>query len=632
MMKKFKPFRQILFGLAILLAHNIFSQTPTVQDCLGAQSICNYVYQEQDAYSGEGNFENEINSLSSCLDSGEKNDIWYTFTVQNSGELNFTITPNDPNDDYDWAVYNLTNATCEDIATDPSLEVSCNYSPNIGCGGLTGPNGNTAGSCGGQNEPTITVVEGETYVVNVSQFSMSTAGYSIDFSSSTASIFDQAPPFLDTLLSNVFCGVNQLQIRFSEFILCNSVDFSDFIVITPNLDTIAIDSIYSSSCSSGGHHDNIFTLYFEDNINISGWNILIFNGEVFDLCSNVNTGSDSISFFIDSIHSSVWAENTRCNGTSDGIAHVEGQNGTEPYSYQWFDSNNDTIYQTDSVATGLPTGFYYVNIEDSLGCKTTDSIEVLYNNYLDFSYEMYLDSCSAGVGAVLIDSVEGTPPYTFFWHDSTITDTGAIATGLSAGAYIVTVTDSFGCYVTDTAIVDGTTPPYAEFTFKPEVVPMFSPDVDFYDQSIDANSWYWDFGDGETSNGQITQHSYSDTGLYIVTLVITDEYGCTDTAQLPLRVKLEFTLYIPNAFTPDGDGLNDTFGPVVEGLDTTNYDFWIFSKWGKLVFHSQDINNRWDGSVEGVPWKWADTFSYKIFCKDYNGRKYEYFGRVTIVK
>jgi len=79
------------------------AQVPTNQDCLGAIAICQNTFTESNAYSGTGNYLNEIDTVSSCLKSGEKNDVWYTFTVQTSGSLCFTITPNLPSDDYDWA-------------------------------------------------------------------------------------------------------------------------------------------------------------------------------------------------------------------------------------------------------------------------------------------------------------------------------------------------------------------------------------------------------------------------------------------------------------------------------------------------------------------------------------------------
>ena len=91
--------------------------SPTVQDCPAAISICQNVYSQAIAYGGTGNIPSEIDTAISCLKDGEIADVWYTFTVQNSGFLNFIITPNTITEDYDWAVYNLTNATCADIKT-----------------------------------------------------------------------------------------------------------------------------------------------------------------------------------------------------------------------------------------------------------------------------------------------------------------------------------------------------------------------------------------------------------------------------------------------------------------------------------------------------------------------------------
>ncbi|HRP58682.1 MAG TPA: hypothetical protein PK833_00105, partial [Vicingus sp.] len=81
---------------------------PTVQDCLGAIPVCQNVYVETNSYSGVGNVPDEIDPDGpSCMNSGEKNDVWYTFTTQTSGNICFTIDPIG-SDDYDWAVYNLT--------------------------------------------------------------------------------------------------------------------------------------------------------------------------------------------------------------------------------------------------------------------------------------------------------------------------------------------------------------------------------------------------------------------------------------------------------------------------------------------------------------------------------------------
>ncbi|MBK6397303.1 MAG: hypothetical protein IPF75_03300 [Bacteroidetes bacterium] len=155
---------------------------PSNQDCPNAIPICQNVYSTAVSYSGEGNILDEIDPFNSCLASGELNDVWYTFTVQASGNLNFTVTPNNLTEDYDWAVYNLTNASCADIATDPSLSVSCNYSSTPGTTGPTG--GGTTNSVGASGNPynlVVPVTAGQTYVVNISNFSTTQNGYSIEF-------------------------------------------------------------------------------------------------------------------------------------------------------------------------------------------------------------------------------------------------------------------------------------------------------------------------------------------------------------------------------------------------------------------------------------------------------------------
>ena len=103
--------------------------TPTVQDCLGAIPVCQAVYSTTASYTGHGNVYPEIraNSLCPLCMDGEKNDVFYIITVQTSGILRFTLTPNNPANDYDWSLFNMTNADCDQIYSQASsLQVSCN--------------------------------------------------------------------------------------------------------------------------------------------------------------------------------------------------------------------------------------------------------------------------------------------------------------------------------------------------------------------------------------------------------------------------------------------------------------------------------------------------------------------------
>ena len=172
----------LLFLAAVLFPLSLQAQLPPnqpEQDCINALPVCQNTFVQPNSYQGEGLNPNEIDSGPSCMNSGERNDVWYIFTTQTAGFVGFSITPVNLTDDYDWAVYNLTNNSCADIFTTPSLEISCNWS---GASGVTGPNGLP----GAQNEPLIPVNAGETYVINVSNFSGTGTGYTLDFSPSTA--------------------------------------------------------------------------------------------------------------------------------------------------------------------------------------------------------------------------------------------------------------------------------------------------------------------------------------------------------------------------------------------------------------------------------------------------------------
>jgi hypothetical protein len=165
------------------------------QNCATAISLCYNTYMSSpDAYSLQGN---EINSTTSCLRTGEINGVWYEFTASVNGVLNFTIIPNVSTDDYDWAVFDLTNASCTDIATNPALQVACNYSGTTAPNGQTGPNG----SAGSQYSTPIAVVKGNTYRIFVSYYNSGVAltatqgaghGFGLNLGASTANLF--SPP------------------------------------------------------------------------------------------------------------------------------------------------------------------------------------------------------------------------------------------------------------------------------------------------------------------------------------------------------------------------------------------------------------------------------------------------------
>jgi gliding motility-associated-like protein len=272
-----------LLGI-ILFTSQLYAQVPTNQDCLGAIPVCQNVYNEANSYSGTGNYPTEVTPLNSCLGgAGEVNSVWYIFTVQTAGNVCFTITPNVSGDDYDWAVYDITNNPCSDIGTNAALEVSCNFS---GVSGPTGPNG----GAGAQEEQCIPVNVGDTYAVLVNNWSGSTNGYSIDFGASSATIFDNVAPTTNTVTAPA-CGSTQFTFDFSEFILCNSIAACDFTLTGPG-GPYTVTGITSAGCAAGGTQDISYTATVSPAINTTGaFSLCLTNacGGVQDLCGNVQT-------------------------------------------------------------------------------------------------------------------------------------------------------------------------------------------------------------------------------------------------------------------------------------------------------------------------------------------------------
>ena len=296
----------ISISLLTILSFPLFAQAPNDADCGGALSICNLVFTEPTPGNGEGNFPGEIDVSATCV-SGEENAVWYTFTANSDGVLNFLLTPNDPDDDYDWVLFDITQADCSDIFDNPDLAISCNAAGDIGCHGPTGPNGGSVysdqgGGCG--NDPpdqgaglspfndVVPVNAGNNYALMVSNWTGSVNGYTIDFSNSTGlATQDNVPPTVQSVEPPIDCSSSEITITFSENIQCSTIDASNF-QLTGTGGPYAL-TLSSPSCDAGGDHDRVFTLITNPPISgIGNFNFsLITNGttEVLDLCDNPGT-------------------------------------------------------------------------------------------------------------------------------------------------------------------------------------------------------------------------------------------------------------------------------------------------------------------------------------------------------
>jgi gliding motility-associated-like protein len=174
--------------------------------------------------------------------------------------------------------------------------------------------------------------------------------------------------------------------------------------------------------------------------------------------------------------------------------------------------------------------------------------------------------------------------------------------------------------------------PIADFSTDPNPTDIFRSNIQFTDLSISASYWLWNFGDNSTTGDtllQNPQHLYADTGVYIVTLYIENSYGCSDSTLKLVDIRPDFAIFIPNAFTPNGDAYNTHFG--AKGYGIAEFTMYIFNRWGEKIFESTNINTGWDGSYTGMPAQ-EDTYIYRIEVKDLNNKKHSYYGAFTLIR
>ena len=172
--------------------------------------------------------------------------------------------------------------------------------------------------------------------------------------------------------------------------------------------------------------------------------------------------------------------------------------------------------------------------------------------------------------------------------------------------------------------------PQAGVDATPTDTSIFYPDVQVFDLSSGASDCdiYW--GDGTFSTNCDTMHTYTKPGTYTIMQVVVNASGCKDTAYIDVIIRPEFLFYIPNAFTPNGNGLNDVFKPKLLGVH--NYSFLIFDRWGEKIFETSNEEEGWNGYFKGRLCT-NDVFVYKInFQDDVENLDHQYIGRVTLVR
>lgn len=209
----------------------------------------------------------------------------------------------------------------------------------------------------------------------------------------------------------------------------------------------------------------------------------------------------------------------------------------------------------------------------------------------------------------------------------------------STGNYNVTlkvVSDS-GCISSSTLpnLVNVYPTPVANFNVTPSEVEITMPLIEVEDKSVGANSIKYIFTDGTVKNTPNFSHTFNtvDAKTVAIMQVVSNEYACKDSIIKLVIIRPAYAIYIPNAFTPNSDGLNDGF--KAEGVGIDQFSLQVFDRWGKLIFESDDINKAWDGSVNGkgdFETTKQEVYVWKAQVVDVLKQKHSMVGHVTLLK
>jgi len=311
-------------------------------------------------------------------------------------------------------------------------------------------------------------------------------------------------------------------------------------------------------------------------------------------------------------------------------------------SYVWSGPKGFTSTQQNPQLTNVETsfsGFYTVTVTDNIGCTAKEPIAVLVNPLPVVS--IFSDKANGCVPVCITFSPQSTNPLqncSWQFGDGT-TATGLIVSKCyqNAGGYLITskFNDIHGCSNTATYSVNADPIPVADFNFAPSK-PVVNENIDFTDASYGANvtGWTWNFSHlkNQIVIKPVASLAYENAGTYVIALMVTSDKGCKDTIVKSITVGEDFGIYVPDAFSPNGDGINDIFQP--KGFGIVKYELNVYDRWGEKMYSTKDFNQGWDGTFprrsENIIKE--DIYVWNIKVVNVFGKQKEYTGHVTLLK
>ncbi len=319
-----------------------------------------------------------------------------------------------------------------------------------------------------------------------------------------------------------------------------------------------------------------------------------------------------------------------CYGESDGSISA-GVSGVPPYSFTW------STGETSQSITGIPTGNYSVTVSDNNGCITSDQIELIGPEEFSIALSVTQPDCfDQHEGVITVIQSGGVEPVTYSM-DAIHYQPSPTFTSLPEGTYTITALDANGCEVQEILWINVPLSIHVDLGQDREILvgdtTMIEAIVDIpFDSLVNIS---WTGLNNPTCPTCLTQ-PVAPIISSVYSISVTNSAGCSDTDSINISVISEADIYIPNVFSPNGDGINDRL-VISATSDVEEVELLeIFDRWGNLVFAARnfvpnDPAFAWDGKRDGVAMNPA-VFAYRTMVRFKDGRKEVRNGDVTLVR
>ncbi|HAQ20876.1 MAG TPA: hypothetical protein DCR40_16835 [Prolixibacteraceae bacterium] len=284
-------------------------------------------------------------------------------------------------------------------------------------------------------------------------------------------------------------------------------------------------------------------------------------------------------------------------------------------NYKW------STGETGSTIVVTKEGWYTVIASAPSGCTKSDKV---YVKVEDPKIDLGEDKVACYPGEIILDA--GPEFEKYLWQDGSTDRTFRV---LETGDYSVTATNERGCNASASVRVSVFDPVFSQ---NYEVASVEHPAISFFNETENSVGFWWDFGDGATSNEENPVHHYSAIGKYRVVFQATSKFGCADTTSSTVKI-IPFTLSTPNAFRPESEiAENRVFLPITEGIDPEKYHLRIFNRVGSTVFESKNPETGWDGKMKNGTLAESGVFVWIVQYADVQGYAHQQKGTVMLVR